>query len=179
MRSFDGVRLGTILTVFVALWVGSVAALAQPAPLEQQLAGSWRLVQDNAANDGLGPNPKGMLIFAGTNFSLQIVSAGLTPFRDDDRHAAMPEELQASGKESLAFFGSFTADAGNGLTLHVARSSFPNWSGADQKWNFSVTADKLTLTDPVDSNVNLVWSRIPPTGSPALVTRGGRRVMRY
>lgn len=172
---------GTTRAVMVsAVLLAAATGVASAQSLDQQLAGGWRLAQDNVRGDGLGPDATGMLIFAGGNFSLQIVRGDLAPFHADDRRGATPDESQASGRGSLAYFGSYSAsDADHGLTLHIARSSFPNWSGADQKWVVTVAADKLTLTDAQDRSATLVWTRAGTGGAAPLMTRGGRRVVHY
>ena len=81
---FIGAAIGVAL-----LLVASVAGVrAEPSALEQQLAGNWRLSQDGAKGDGLGPNANGLLMFAGGNFSVQIVNTDMTPFGSDDRRNA-------------------------------------------------------------------------------------------
>jgi Lipocalin-like domain len=50
------------------------------------------------------------------------------------------------------------------LTLHIERSSFPNWSGTDQKRIIrSLTADELKYTNPsasVGGTAELAWKRV-------------------
>jgi hypothetical protein len=154
--------LRTILAAIggVALLAASTGGgLAQPAPLDQQLAGSWRLTQDGAKDDGLEANAVGVLIFSSGTFALQIVNADMAPFASSEKRKATPAENQASGKGSLAYFGTYNAsDASRALVLHVLHGSFPNMNGTDQKWTVSVTPDKLTLTQ--GGGVALVWARI-------------------
>ena len=154
--------LRTILAAIggVALLAASAGGgLAQPAPLDQQLAGSWRLMQDGARDDGIGPNAVGILIFSGGTFAMQIVNADMAPFASSEKRRATPAENQASGKGSLAYFGSYTtSNANHALVLHVVHGSFPNLNGTDQKWTVSVTPDKLTLTQ--GGGTVLVWARI-------------------
>jgi len=154
--------LRTILAAIggVALLAASAGGgLAQSAALDQQLAGSWRLMQDGAKDDGLGPDTAGILMISGGTFALQIVNADMAPFASNERRRATPAENQASGKGSLAYFGSYmVSDATHGLVLHVVHGSFPNLNGTDQKWTVSVTPDKLTLTQA--NGAVLVWARI-------------------
>jgi hypothetical protein len=153
---------------------------AQQAALDQQLAGAWRLTQDGAKDDVLGPKAEGTIIFVGGHFALQMVDPGMARFSSDDRRAATSAERKASAKGSLAYFGTYDAnDSDHTLTLHITRSSFPNWNGTDQKWIVSIASDKLTLTDAREGGVALVWAHAAPAGEPAFETRGGRRIVHF
>ena len=77
-----------------------------------------------------------------------------------------PEENNAIVHGSIAYYGTYTMN-GTELVLNVEASSFPNWTGTDQKrTNVSLTADQLTYTNPAPSvgpgtPTILVWKRTP------------------
>jgi hypothetical protein len=185
---FEGSTMTGFRTTMLAA-IGGVAllaaaagsGLAQSAALDQQLVGTWWLTQYGAKADGLGPHAVGMLIIAaGGSFALQIANADMAPFASDDRRSATPAESQASGRASLAYFGTYTAaDASHGLMLHIMRCSFPNWSGQDQDWTVSVAPDKLTLTSRQDRGIALVWTRVVPGKGATYEIRSGRRVIGF
>ena len=166
-----------------ALCAASLAAgdaRSQGAGLGQQLVGAWQLTSQTGNDGGLGPSPKGMLALAdGGAFMLQIVNATMKNFAGDDWRAAQPAESQASGKGSLAYFGTYeTSDADHTVTLHILRSSYPNWSGTDQVWTVSLAGDELTFTDKTNAASSLVWKRQPPV-THGLTMRGGRRTVHF
>ena len=170
----------TVATLASSVWLGACAAAwCQGASLDHQVIGSWQLSKQTGNSGGLGPSAKGMLMLAdGGGFMLQIVNANMKPFAGDDWRKAAPADNQASGKGSLAYFGTYeTSDADHTLTLHILRSSYPNWMGADQTWTVSIANDELTLTDKGNAADMLVWKRLP--ASHALQTRGGRRGVHF
>jgi lipocalin-like protein len=173
-------RKSTLAAIGCAAWlVASAGAWSQEPALDQQLTGSWTLSKESANSGGLGPSAKGMLIFADRGFMLQIVNANMKPFSADDWRNATAAESQASGRGSLAYFGTYEASgADHTLTLHILRSSYPNWMGTDQEWTVSLAQDELTLTDTKNTTETLVWKRLPPA-SQGLQLRGGRRVTHF
>jgi hypothetical protein len=167
--------------VACAAWLAaSAGAWSQDAALDHQVVGSWQLSKQTGNSGGLGPSAKGMLMFAdGGGFMMQIVNANMKPFAADDWRKAEPAESQASGKGGLAYFGTYEAsDADHALTLHILRSSYPNWIGTDQVWTVSLAGDELSLTDKTNAGEMLVWKRLPPI-SHALQLRGGRRTVHF
>ena len=66
----------------------------------------------------------------------------------------------------VAYFGTYTVNEANRIvTLHIQRSSFPNWEGTDQQRMFEFKGDKLqygaasTTANPAEA-AQLVWKRI-------------------
>jgi hypothetical protein len=170
----------TFAALACAAWLAAAAgAWSQDAALDHQIVGSWQLSKQTANSGGLGPSAKGMLMVADGGFMLQIVNADMKPFAADDWRNAKPTESQASGKGTLAYFGTYEAsNADRTLTLHIVRSSYPNWVGTDQVWTVSLAGDELTLTDKTNATEMLVWKRLPPA-STALQLRGGRHVVHF
>jgi hypothetical protein len=75
-----------------------------------------------------------------------------------------PEENKAILHGSLLLFGTYSLDEADGtLTLHMERSSFPNWNGTDQKRVItSLTANELKWHNPaasVGGTTETVWKR--------------------
>jgi len=154
----------SILNTFVvtALGLGLTASHAA-AQSAKDLVGSWTAV----SVDAYGPNPKGSLIFeANSRFSLQLMRADLPKYASNNRTQGTPAEYKATAEGSISYFGTYSV-SGTDLMLHVEGSTFPNWTGTDQKRvNLSVTGDDLKYTNPTPSGgpagaaLPLVWKRI-------------------
>ncbi len=155
-RSLISISAATALGL--ALLAGN--AVAQSA---KDLIGTWTPVSVEA----FGPNPKGNLTFdANGRFSLQLLRADLKKVAANKRDLGTPQENEAIVHGSISYYGSYTMN-GTELVLRVEASSFPNWSGTDQKrTNVILTADQLTYTNPAPSvgpaaPTILVWKRAP------------------
>src|SRR5882757_4453873 len=155
----------TVVTTSLALLILGLAfsvgtAVAQSA---KDLVGTWTPVSAEV----FGPNPKGNLTFdANGRFSLQLLRADLKKIAANKRDMGTPEENNAIVHGSISYYVTYTMN-GTELVLHVEASSFPNWTGTDQKrTNVSLTADQLTYTNPAPSvgpgtPTILVWKRTP------------------
>jgi hypothetical protein len=136
------------------------SAMAQTKSLKDQLVGSWTLV----STDAYGPNPKGSYMFdPNGRFSAILMRSELPKYASNNRTQGTPAEYKGTVDGSLAYFGTYSAN-GTDLTLHVEGSTYPNWSGTDQKrTNVSVTGDELKYTVSAPSgggpaNVT-IWKR--------------------
>jgi hypothetical protein len=166
-------------SIFLALLsllsiVGSDGTRAQNA--EEQFVGTWSLVSiryvrpDGSAIEPFGPNAKGMLVFDGTHFSTEVFAANLPKFKSNNRMIGTPQDYEAISHGVVAYFGTYTVDQGAKIvTLHIERSSFPNWEGADQKRTFEFVNDELRYTaanstaNPAEA-AQLVWKRASKFG---------------
>lgn len=134
--------------------------------------GSWMLVSihyvhaDGTRIEPFGPGAKGMLVFDGNgHFSTQIISADRPKFKSNNRMIGTPDEFKAASQGVVAYFGTYiVSEAERLVTLHIERSSFPNWDGTDQKRTYAFAGDELRYT-AVNSTANpaeaaqLVWKR--------------------
>lgn len=145
------------------------AATAQPAA--DQFKGTWTLVSiryvspDGSSIEPFGPNAKGMLVFDGTRFATQVMAANLPKFASHNRMVGTLKEYEAISHGVVAYFGTYTVrEPDRILTLHIERSSFPNWEGIDQLRKFEFVGDELRYTaanstaNPAES-AQLVWKR--------------------
>jgi len=150
-------------------FVASRAATAEPAT--KQFIGTWTLVSiryvrpDGAAVEPFGPNARGMLVFDGAHFATQVMAADLPKFASNNRMIGTPQEYAAIAHGVVAYFGTYTVnEAGRIVTLHIERSSFPNWEGTDQERKFEFVGDELRYTaasstaNPAEA-AQLVWKR--------------------
>jgi len=82
----------------------------------------------------------------------------LPKYLSNNRIQGTPAEYKVTVEGSLSHFGTYSV-SGTDLIFHVEASTFPNWTGTDQKRiNLSITEDVLRYTNPVPSGgyVNLV-----------------------
>jgi lipocalin-like protein len=145
------------------------AATAQPAT--DQFKGTWTLVSiryvtpDGRAIEPFGPGAKGMLVFDGKRFATQVMAANLPKFASNNRMIGTPQEFETISRGVVAYFGTYTVNAADRIvTLHIERSSFPNWEGTDQQRKFEFVGDELrytaasTTANPAEA-AQLVWKR--------------------
>jgi Lipocalin-like domain len=132
-------------------------ALGQSA---KDLVGTWTIVSAEA----FGPNPKGLLIFEPNGrYSLMLMRADLPKYASNNRAQGTSEEYKAIGAGSISYFGTYSVDGSN-LILRIEHSSFPNWTGTEQKrTNLTLTGDELKYTNTAPSvggpPAILVWRR--------------------
>ena len=154
--------------LFFGLVISTSDAIGQG--LKQKFVGTWTIVSvDTIRSDGnrtpiYGSNPKGILIFDESgHYSLQIMRADLPKFASNNRIQGTAEENKAIVHGVIAHFGKYSVnEADRTLTFHVETSSFPNWSGTDQKRPFTFTGDQLTYTDARASgggSAEVVWKQ--------------------
>lgn len=161
-------RLFVAILSLLSLFV-SHSATAQSA--KDTFVGTWTLVSiryvraDGATIEPFGPNVKGMLVFDGKRFSTQVIAANLPKFASNNRMYGTAEEYKTISHGVVAYFGTYTVNDGTHiLTLHIERSSFPNWEGTDQRRKFEFVGDELRYTAE-SSTANaaeaavLVWKR--------------------
>jgi hypothetical protein len=106
-----------------------------------------------------------MLVFDGTRFATQVIAANLPKFASNNRMVGTLQEYEAISHGVVAYFGTYTVnEADRILTLHIERSSFPNWEGIDQQRKFEFVGDELRYTaasstaNPAEA-AQLVWKR--------------------
>jgi len=145
------------LTLAGSLAFGGSEAQAQSA---KDLVGTWTV----SSAEAYGSNPKGSLNFdSNGRFTLILMRSNLPKYASNNRTQGTPAEYKATVEGSLAYFGTYSV-SGTELNLHVEGSTFPNWTGMDQKRiNVSVNGDELRYTQPNPSGggapAPLVWKR--------------------
>jgi hypothetical protein len=160
MNQRNVLRLSAISAVGLALSVSNAAAQSA-----KDLVGSWAPY----SVDAYGPNPKGSLIFeANGRYSLQLMRPNLPKYASNNRTQGTPAEYKVTVEGSLSHFGTYSV-SGTDLIFHVETSTFPNWTGTEQKRiNLSITEDELKYTNPVPSGG---YANLVPAGTPFVVWR--------
>jgi len=142
------VSLGAMTICF-----GIVASGTATAQTAKDLVGTWTLVastnvgQDGRKIDVFGPNPKGMYAFDDKGrFVIVNARPDLPKFASNNRNQGTPDENKAIVQGSLSLFGTYSV-ADKVITYKVEASSWPGWTGTEQKRTItSFTGDELTYT---------------------------------
>jgi hypothetical protein len=168
MGVFDMRKLaGLIATIWIA--ATGMAPTATAASLKD-VVGTWTFVSNTAVRDGnkielFGPGGRGqMILSADGRYMIVIVRADLPKFGKNSRFEGTPEENRAVLQGSNAHYGSFSVDEAAGvLTFNIEGATFPNWTGAVQRRQFTLTGDVLTYIIPTSTTGSgsgeVIWKR--------------------
>ena len=126
-------------------------ALSQQKPLKEQIVGSWTYAANETVRpDGSrvktwGDNQSGLVIYGADGRYVSLVGrSGLPKFASNSRTAGSADENKAVMQGSLATFGRYSInEADKTMTLNIEYSTFPNWTGTEQKRPFTITGDEL------------------------------------
>jgi hypothetical protein len=160
-------RFASAVAITVAF---SAPVSAQQAQGDNAVVGTWILVSETAHKGGkttepLGPHPLGsMMLDPSGRFMLMIARSDLPKFAAKKRDAGTAEENKAVLAGSLAFFGTYTVK-GRVLALRPEASTFPNWVGADQNRDFTISGAEMKWVNQSPAIgaevVEVVWRRAP------------------
>ena len=96
-------------------------------------------------------------------YSFQIMRAVRPAFVAESRMEGTAEENKATAEGTITYFGTYSvSEADSSIAIHIDASSFPNWNGADQKRNVTITGNQLTLTAralPTGGRAEVIWNR--------------------
>jgi lipocalin-like protein len=160
--------LAALLLAATAL--ATSAASAAEKLDKAKLVGTWMLVSmTNTTPDGkttqtYGPND-GTLVFDRNGTFVQVLARFDMPkFASNDRSTGTADENKAVVQGSLAIFGEYTVSTKKGtISLHIDRSSYPNWTGSEQlRVVKSLTGYQLKWEVPAPSiggSSTAVWKR--------------------
>jgi hypothetical protein len=150
-----------------------VVGLALPGPAIAQtakdLVGTWSNVsnvnirQDGSRVDIFGPKGTGLAIFDATGrFAIININPEAPKFASNNRAQGTPEENKAAVLGGIALYGTY-AVADKVITFKVEGSTYPNWTGTEQKRNISAfTPDQFTwtLAASVGGTAEVTWKRL-------------------
>ena len=146
----------SMLPVFagVAMLI-SAASIAAAQNLKDQIVGTWKVLTAQVTKDGKvtepqGPHPLGQLMFdSGGHFSINILTPNTSKFASNNRLTGTVEENKAVVQGSINYFGTYAINPdGGSVTFHIIGSSFPNWTGTDQKRTIKISGDQMKYTNP-------------------------------
>jgi Lipocalin-like domain len=166
----SGREIMRLVITLAAIALGLVAAFADSAHAQtsQDFVGTWQLVsntnvrQDGSKADIFGSNPKGLYVFTSNgHFAIVNMRPDLPKFASNNRNEGTAEENKAIVQGSIALFGMYSV-ADKVLTLKVEGSTWPSWTGTDQKRNFTLSGDELKWSLPasVGGTAEVVLKRI-------------------
>ena len=160
-------RLGITLATIV-FGLGTASPTVAHAQTAQDLVGTWQLVsntnirQDGSKVDIFSSNPKGLYVFTSNgHFAIVNMRPDLPKFASNNRNEGTTEENKAIVQGSIALFGTYSV-GDKVLTLKVEGSTWPSWTGTDQKRNFTLSGDELKWSLPasVGGTAEVVLKRI-------------------
>jgi hypothetical protein len=157
----------------VAMWGLALLpsdAIGQQESVSEQLLGTWSLVsfefvrQDGSKQSTFGADPKGIAFFdAGGHYIISVMRSGRAHYAIDSSSQGTEAENKATAQGTITYFRTYSVnEADHTIAIHIDRSSFPNWDGADQKRIFAITGDQLKLTAPLGPTVGKAevgWKR--------------------
>jgi hypothetical protein len=168
MKKLISLAAATIVVV-LGLFMPLLNAVAQTAN-ERFTGSSWRLSSGTVDRDGkkvrLVPRLQGFLMFDATDhFLIVITRLGSPRSAVNNGQGRTPGNGQATLQRSIACFGTYSiSQANHTISAHIEGSTFPKWTGTDQKRQFTVSDDKLTWTNTSQSSgartAELVWRRV-------------------
>jgi Lipocalin-like domain len=157
------------MSVMTAVGLAVAAGSAAGAPIDKrQLVGTWVLVSNTTTSPNartFGPNDGVAIFEANGRFALSLVRSDIPKIASNNRDTGTPDENKAIVQGSIAYFGTYSVSEADGtVTLHIERSTFPNWNGTDQKrLIISLTSNEFKYTNPaasVGGTAELAWKRV-------------------
>jgi hypothetical protein len=116
--------------------------------------GAWKLVSfefrkaDGSVIYPYGEQARGSIIYTDSGrYAAQLMRKDRPRFAIPDQMQGTPQEVEASYKGSISYFGTYEIDEANGFIIHHVESSiFPNMEGTSQKRSFELSGNRLQLT---------------------------------
>jgi hypothetical protein len=123
---------------------------------ENFLVGAWRLISfEFRRDDGIvtypfGEEARGSIIYTESNrYSAQLMRRDRPRFAISDQMQGTPDEIEASFKGCISYFGAYELDIENNLITHYVEASlFPNMEGTKQFRLLELIGNRLRLTTP-------------------------------
>jgi len=163
-------RTTLALTAMTLLCTGFALPGAAVAQTAKDLVGTWTNIsnvnirQDGSKANVFGPNGKGMAIFASNGrFAIVNMNPDTPKFASNNRAQGTPEENKAAMQGGIALFGTYSVTADKVINFKVEGSTYPNWTGTDQKRTVvSFTKDefKWSLPASIGGTAEVAWKRV-------------------
>ena len=156
-------------TIAVAALAAVLAPPVASAQTAKDFVGTWKNIKNtNTAADGktsdvFGAHPNGMAIFSADGHFMVINTNPDTPkFAAKARDKGTADENKSAVAGGIGLFGTYKV-SGKVLEMKVEGSTFPNWTGTEQKRDISKWAkDEFTwsLTSSLGGKGEVTWHRI-------------------
>jgi hypothetical protein len=158
-----------IMLATAALTVAAVLPGPAMAQTAKDLAGTWTNVanvnirQDGSRVDVFGPKGTGLAIFdSNGRFAIVNINPETPKFASNNRAQGTPEENKAAVLGGIALYGTYSV-ADKVINFKVEGSTYPNWTGTEQKRNVSAySADQFTWSLPasIGGTAEVTWKRL-------------------
>ena len=143
-------------------------AVAQTA---RDLVGTWTAVSNiNIRPDGtratvFGPKGTGLAIFESNGrYAIINLNPDVAKFASNNRAQGTAAENKAAVEGSIAHYGTYTFDAATKVVnLKVEGSTYPNWTGTEQKRtiiNFAGDDLKWSVAASIGGTAEVGWKRL-------------------
>jgi Lipocalin-like domain len=152
-----------------ALIIGTAVSGPAMAQTAKDLVGTWSNMSNvNIRPDGsrvnvFGPKGTGLAIFDSSGrFAIVNINPETPKFASNNRQQGTAEENKAAVAGNIALYGTYTV-SDKVINLKVEGSSYPNWTGTEQKRNVSAfTPDQFTWSLPasIGGTAEVTWKRI-------------------
>jgi hypothetical protein len=152
-----------------ALIIGAAVPGPAMAQTAKDLVGTWTNVSninirpDGSRVDVFGPKGTGLAIFDGSGrFAIVNINPDTPKFASNNRAQGTADENKAAVLGGIALYGSYTV-ADKIISFKVEGSTYPNWTGTEQKRNVSAfTPDQFTWSLPasIGGTAEVTWKRI-------------------
>ena len=122
------------------------------APAPAAIVGVWRVVRfcdDDSTGkryEPFGPQPTGYFMYApGGQLSIQVgATPPVPPFAKGDA-APTDAELRALYDATFGYYGTYTVTSDSTVVHHVTGGTLPSYTGTDQRREYRITGDSLTI----------------------------------
>ena len=143
-------------------------AVAQTA---KDLVGTWTNVSninirpDGSRANSFGPHGTGIAIFESNGrYALINLNPDIPKFASNNRAQGTPAENKAAVEGSISHYGTYTFDPANKvINLKIEGSSYPNWTGTEQKRtviSFGVDDLKWSVAASIGATGEVTWKRV-------------------
>lgn len=160
-------KRSNIALIALACVFAPAASLAQTAA--KDLVGTWKNVSnvvkgsDGKTSSIFGPNGTGMAIFAADGHFVVININPDTPkFAANSRAKGTADENKAAVAGGIGLYGTYKV-SGKELEMKVEGSTYPNWTGTEQKRHITkYSHDEFTwsLNNSLGGMGEVTWKRI-------------------
>jgi hypothetical protein len=161
------IRIPMLGTLALIIGLGSPgAAIAQTAT---DLVGTWTMAanvntgQDGKKVDVFGPKGTGLAIFESNGrFAIININPETPKFAANSRAQGTPDENKAAVLGAIGLYGTYSV-TDKVINFKVEGSTYPNWTGTDQKRTVSkITADEFTWTvaASIGGTAEVTWKRV-------------------
>jgi hypothetical protein len=159
-----------ILSLFTVAVFGLASLPTADAQTAKDLVGTWTNVSNiNIRQDGtrvpvFGSRGTGLAIFESNGrFAVININPDTPKFASNNRAQGTAAENKAAMEGGIAHYGTYTVGADKAIAMKVEGSTYPNWTGTDQKRTISkFTTDEFTWALPasIGGTAEVTWRRV-------------------